>query len=100
MYLVRDFVCEEDETVLILLGNNDQYKIWLNNELVAEWNEPVYYMHQNNCIMVKLKKGKNRIVYKLVRKNAKFEFSAMCSQMEPERGVFVAKREAEQRERA
>lgn len=100
VYLVRDFVCEEDETVLILLGNNDQYKIWLNNELVAEWNEPVYYMHQNNCIMVKLKKGKNRIVYKLVRKNAKFEFSAMCSQMEPERGVFVAKREAEQRERA
>lgn len=88
-YIEREFVAYEDEECFLLIGNNDAYKIWLNGELIAWSKESVYWYLQNNTVVVKLKKGVNKLKVKLIRRNAPMQISLMFSKKEFGNGVHV-----------
>ncbi|WP_176541445.1 MULTISPECIES: ADP-ribosylglycohydrolase family protein [unclassified Bacillus (in: firmicutes)] len=75
VYLVQDIVSPDDREVRLMVGNNDAFKIWVNNQAVAESNKTWFWMPYNHDITVTLRKGKNRIVTKLIRTGKDFEFS-------------------------
>lgn len=89
VYLEREIILDEPRQALLLIGNNDGFRVWLNGELVSKGDKPVYWTLQNNTALLNLKKGKNKLVYKVIRRNAPFQFSAMFSSMEFGNGVFV-----------
>lgn len=77
LYLVYDFICPEDrEHVELYVGNNDSYKIWLNGQLVVQDRGGSMWMPYNNyALELKLHKGANRIVAKVIRSGHGFDFS-------------------------
>lgn len=79
VYLIYDFICPEDyNDAAIFIGNNDAYKVWLNNELILESTKSVMYMIYNNYKCdVYLRKGLNRIIIKVARTGKDFEFSCL-----------------------
>lgn len=90
VYLVREVFCEEEQDIHMIIGNSAPYKIFFNGEPVAWYNGAnMCWMPLNHTIELKLKKGKNVFVYKLVRRNGKFEFSTILSKKEFGSGVLV-----------
>ena len=89
VYLEREIESDYEQSCLMLIGNNDAYKFWLNDELIGYGFEPLYWGLQNMTVMLHLKKGKNKIVFKLIRRNAPFKFSAMLSAYEFGNGVHI-----------
>jgi len=79
IYLVYDFISPRDfDNASIVVGNNDAYKCWLNNEMILGNREVSMYMPYNNYSEnIKLNKGLNRIVMKITRSSEKFEFSCL-----------------------
>lgn len=78
VYLVYDIYSQEDDLGITLhIGNNDEYKLWLNGLLVSQDRDHPMYMPYNNTIGIDLKKGKNRFVAKLMRFNCDVEFSLL-----------------------
>ena len=67
-YAVSDFTCSKDQELFLTLDGDDAFKVWLNEEKIAEAIAP--YLHRQSCvatlenIKIKLKKGKNRILIK------------------------------------
>ena len=74
VYLVFDFVCDEDLKGYCHLGNNAPFKYWANGELLRENQQHTNWMPYNDEIGVDFKKGENRLVFKLTRDDA-FKFS-------------------------
>lgn len=90
VYLVRDLFSKEEQTIHMLIGHSAPHKVYVNGECVAySHDNNVCWMPLNNAVEIKLKKGKNRLVYKLVRTNGAFEFSTILSQREFGAGVLV-----------
>lgn len=79
VYLIYEFICPEDfDDAVIFIGNNDAYKVWLNNELILENNKNQMYMIYNNYKEnIILKKGINRMIMKIARTVKEFEFSCL-----------------------
>lgn len=79
VYLIYDFICPDDfNDAAVFIGNNDAYKVWLNNELLLENNKNQMYMMYNNYKEnITLKKGINRMVMKIARTAKDFEFSCL-----------------------
>jgi hypothetical protein len=75
LYLVQDLAVEEERDVRLMVGNNDAFRIWVNDVQVAESRDPWYWMPYNHDITVTLQKGKNRIVAKVIRRGRDSEFS-------------------------
>lgn len=75
LYIAHDIASEEERTLRLVVGNSDPYKIWVNDRLVSESRKPWYWMPYNHEIPVKLRKGTNRIVAKLVRNGKECDFS-------------------------
>ncbi len=90
VYLTREFIAEKETDVHLLLGYSAPYRVYVNGEKVA-WHEGknVCWMPLNNAVEIKLKKGRNKITYKLVRTSGKFEFSAILSRKNFGEGVLV-----------
>lgn len=74
VYLVFDFICDDDLKGYCHLGNNAPFKYWENGVLLKENNEHTSWMPYNDEIGVNFKKGKNRLIFKLTRDD-KFKFS-------------------------
>jgi hypothetical protein len=74
-YLEEEIIVEEALELWMVLGNNDGFTIWANNEKIISKDEIRYWTPYNNCELVKLKKGKNRIVIKLLRRTEQLKFS-------------------------
>ncbi len=89
VYLVRDVYSAEEQTVHMFCGNSAPYRVWLNGELVSFNDEYLHWMPLNNVAEVRLRKGKNRLVFKLIRKNGVFCFSTSFSKLMYGNGVLV-----------
>ncbi len=75
VYLVQDVEVEEDREVRLMVGNNDGFRIWVNDVQVAESRDPWYWMPYNHGISVTLRAGINRVVAKVIRRGRDSEFS-------------------------
>ena len=75
VYLRQEVVVETDETVWAIIGNNDGFRLWMNQEMLLEKDEIRVWTPCNNCVLVPLKKGKNEMVLKLLRRTESLKFS-------------------------
>ena len=65
----------DTKKVWIVIGNNDGFKITVNDRCVLEKDEIRLWTPYNNFALIELKEGKNDIVIKLLRRTEKLQFS-------------------------
>jgi CubicO group peptidase (beta-lactamase class C family) len=65
-YAAATFESQEDKTQLVGLGSDDGVRVWLNGELVHENPTPRALNVDDDVFSVKLKKGTNRLLIKVV----------------------------------
>jgi hypothetical protein len=74
-YLSRTIICAEEQQAYFVIGNNDSYRLYLNNMLIAEVEECVWWAPFNNFHPVKLKAGANHILLKLLKRGDDLKFT-------------------------
>ncbi len=74
-YLMQEFESDKDEEIWLVIGNNDGFKLWVNNEEITEKDEIRLWTPYNNSEIVKIRKGVNQIVLKLLRRTKSLDFS-------------------------
>lgn len=75
LYLIRDIDSPDDREARLMIGNSDPFKLWLNNELVAESDQTWFWMPYNHDVTVHLQRGRNRIAIKALRTGKSAELS-------------------------
>lgn len=75
IYLNQTIISPDDREVWFVIGNNDGFKIWINDEMVFSRDEIRLWTPYNNYEIVRLKKGVNEIVLKLLRRTELLKFS-------------------------
>lgn len=75
MYLKQEIIVPEDRTVWAVIGNNDGFRLWINQELQMEKDEIRLWTPYNNYQRIPLKKGKNQVVVKLLKRTESAKFS-------------------------
>jgi putative membrane-bound dehydrogenase-like protein len=68
-YLYREIESPVDQGATIFIGNDDGCKLWLNGEQVFENREHLAAVPERNKVNVKLKKGTNSVLFKIVNGN-------------------------------
>ncbi len=68
-------VCPDDRKVWFVVGNNDGFSIKINGKEVLKMDEIRLWTPQNNFCLAELKKGKNKIEIKLLRRTDKLKFA-------------------------
>jgi len=66
VYLDRKMFCPEDRDVYLIVGNSDPYRIYLNGLQVAEDGSPAWWTPFNGVWPVRLRRGVNHLLVKLV----------------------------------
>ena len=74
IYLLRYFECPDARQAWLMLGYNDGFKLWLNDEFIAFRHEHFSCNPCNHSFDVRLKKGVNKILLKLGRCGDYFDF--------------------------
>jgi len=74
-YAATDIVFDEDITKWVVCGNSDAYKLWINGELIQNFDEFRNWQPQTHGSLVQFKKGTNRVVVKLVRRAETLRFT-------------------------
>lgn len=74
-YLTQEILCPDERDSWMVIGNNNPFKVWLNGDIIIEKDETRYWTPFNHSRIVKLKKGTNRLIIKLVRNTEKIDFS-------------------------
>ncbi|HYF50319.1 MAG TPA: ADP-ribosylglycohydrolase family protein [Planctomycetota bacterium] len=74
-YLSRTVYSQDDREVFLVVGNTDSFRVYLNGERVAEENETMPWSPFNNSYKVKLKKGANQLLLKLLRRSDQMKFT-------------------------
>lgn len=74
-YAATQVWAPEDRKVWAVIGNNDGFRLWCNGEEQLCRDEIRYWTPYNNFTLLDLKKGKNKIVIKLLRRTEKLKFS-------------------------
>lgn len=87
-YLARTIISPDERQVYLVIGNSDAYRLYLNDELVAEMDECTYWAPFNNAVLVKLKPGPNRLLLKLLRRGAEARFTLGIRQHTGHPGQF------------
>lgn len=75
IYLRQTLLSPEDRELWVVIGNNDGYRLWVNQELVMERDEIRLWTPFNNYELIRLAKGENEIVLKLLRRTESLKFS-------------------------
>ena len=83
VYLAGDLYSPDEREVHFWIGNNDAYRLWMNGKLVHETNVQQAWVPGGPGIVVTLKKGKNSLVLKLLKRSDKIDFSFGIRQMKP-----------------
>ena len=74
-YAATDIVFDEAATKWIVCGNSDAYKLWVNGELIQNFDEYRNWQPQTHGHLVQFRKGANRVVIKLVRRAQTMRFT-------------------------
>jgi putative membrane-bound dehydrogenase-like protein len=64
-YLTREIVSPVDQNAIVLLGSDDGAKLWINGTLVHTTRVTRAAAPEQDTVKVKLKKGTNRILFKI-----------------------------------
>lgn len=75
IYLKQEILSKTDRDVWVVIGNNDGFKLWINQKPVIETDEIRLWTPYNNYRIVHLKKGKNQIFLKLLKRTESMKFS-------------------------
>lgn len=75
IYLSQVLRVKEDREVWAVIGNNDGFVLWINQEEMLRRDETRLWTPYNNYTIVRLKKGDNKIVLKLLRRTESLKFS-------------------------
>ncbi len=84
IYLKQELIVKENETVWAVIGNNDGFRLWVNNILQMERDEIRLWTPYNNYLLIPLNKGKNQIALKLLRRTESLKFSIAFRKYEGE----------------
>lgn len=74
-YAQTQIISEKEQTVWAIIGNNDGFSLCVNDEMVLSKDEMRLWTPYNNFCLVNLKKGKNCIRIKLLKRGDLFRFS-------------------------
>jgi hypothetical protein len=74
-YLARTVVSPEERPAYVVIGNNDGYRLYLNEELIAEADEYVWWSPFNNVHPVMLRQGPNQLFLKLLKRGDDLKFT-------------------------
>lgn len=74
-YAYTEVVSQTDQNVWAIIGNNDGFAIYVNDECVIKRDEIRLYTPYNNFTLIKLNEGINRVVVKLLRRTDKIRFA-------------------------
>jgi len=74
-YLARTIVCPDDREAWIIVGNTDGYRLYLNGERIAEVDEHIRWAPFNNDHRIRLRKGANHLLVKLIKRGSDFRFT-------------------------
>ena len=75
VYLTAEINSPKAQKVWLIIGNTDGFKIWLDGKEILSKDEIRIYTPYNNFCLADLKKGKNRIVIKLLRRAESLNFA-------------------------
>lgn len=80
MYMVRELISDEEKTAVINIGYSAPFKLWLNGEYISGSDRCAWWTAENiHTDPVKIKKGKNLLVFKVARIGESGKFSmAFC----------------------
>lgn len=67
-YLARTLVSPDDREVYFVVGHNDSYRIYLNDELVGASDEQLWWTPFNSLHRVSLRRGENHLLVKLIKR--------------------------------
>ena len=82
-YLARTLICPDDREIAILIGNTDAYRLFINGEKVSSADGPFWWCPYNNTCNVKLKKGQNNILLKLIKRHETLRCSFAFRDVKP-----------------
>lgn len=74
-YLSRTVIMPESRSVWLAIGNTDAFTIWVNGKEVLSATESCPWTPFNKRTTVKLERGKNTIVIKLVKRSDNLHFT-------------------------
>jgi len=74
-YLARTVHSPVERPAWIVIGNTDGYRLWLNDQRVADVDETCWWQPFNNAHKVVLRKGPNRLRLKLLKRGDGFRFT-------------------------
>ena len=74
-YLDRTILSPDDRPVYIVIGNNDGYRLYLNDELIAEVDECIWWAPFNNVHRARLRRGPNHLLVKLLKRGDELRFT-------------------------
>lgn len=91
MYLAREIVCPEDRTLCMQIGHASPFTLWLNGEKLAERDACDAWDAENVHLSdVKLHKGINRLLVRLVQVNEDSRFNVTLA-----KGIACAEHETD-----
>ena len=74
-YLSRTILSPQARDAWIVIGNTDGYRLWLNDEMIADVDEIGWWTPFNNAHRAKLHEGPNRLLLKLLKRSDEFRFT-------------------------
>ena len=81
VYLARRLVSPEERTVFMQLGHSGPFRLWVNGAVVGEKYGCGWWTNENTHLSgVRLRKGENLLVWKVVRPGEESAFSMVFSE--------------------
>jgi ADP-ribosylglycohydrolase len=74
-YLARELISPEEREVYAVIGNSDAFRLYVNGELAAEVDESIWWTPFNNAPKIRLRKGKNQLLLKLLKRSDTLKFT-------------------------
>lgn len=79
VYLTRTIWADEDMDVFFQVGRCQPYKMWLNGDVIEERHDTAVWTSENEHIPVKLRRGSNKLKWRITLTNADARFSLIIS---------------------
>ncbi len=84
IYLKQRLISDREQDVWAVIGNNDGFRLWVNEKPCLERDEIRLWTPYNNHQIVHLKKGVNEIVVKVLKRTESIKFSIAFRKYEGE----------------